>query len=199
MPQKTFDITRREFLQTAGSGLLVSTLASQTSWAITHEDVTFTSDGLSLTLHFPNVGAAQLRSLRNPKTGFEWVHAQTPFEPVFTATGRATGSWTSSPGAHTPQEAGDHFGFTSQDNKGISANIEMQAFTGFPILEVQAEFHNGLKTPVAGITEFGPFRLPLRNDLGPLQVHAVRRNEYRLESLPVNGPLALSGGRWNAP
>ena len=62
-----------------------------------------------------------------------------------------------------------------------------------------AEFHNALKTPVAGITEFGPFRFPLRDDLGPLQVHAVRRNEYRLESLPVNGPLAVSGGRWNAP
>ena len=137
MPQKPFDITRREFLQTAGSGLLVSTLAAQTSWAIAHEDVTFTSDGLSLTLHFPTGGAAQLRSLRNPKTGFEWVRAESPLEPVFTATGRATERWTSSPGARTRQEVGDHFGFTSQDNKGVSASIAMQALTGFPILEVQ--------------------------------------------------------------
>jgi alpha-galactosidase len=199
MPQKPFDKTRREFLQTAGSGLLVSALAAQTSWAIGHEDVTFTSDGLSLTLHFPAGGAAQLRSLRNPKTGFEWVRAESPLEPVFIATGRATERWTSSPGALTRQEVGDHFGFTSQDNKGVSASVAMQALNGFPILEIQAEFHNALKTPVAGITEFGPFRFPLRDDLGPLQVHAVRRNEYRLESLPVNGPLEVSGGRWNAP
>ena len=68
-----------------------------------------------------------------------------------------------------------------------------------PILEIQAEFQNASKTSLAGVTAFGPFRFALRDDLGPLQVHAIRRNEYGLESIPVNGPVALSGGRWNAP
>ena len=107
--------------------------------------------------------------------------------------------WTSSPGARKRQVAGDHFELFLRPDKGVSASIALQAFTGFPILEVQAEFHNALKTPVAGVTAFGPFRFALRDDLGPLQVHAVRRNEYGLESIPVNGPVAVSGGRWNAP
>jgi alpha-galactosidase len=199
VPLKPFGMSRREFLQVTGSGLLLSTFAAQTIWAAADEDVTFTSDGLSLTLHFPTGGAAQLRSLRNPNTGFEWVRAETQFEPVFAASGRPSQRWTSSPGARTRQVAGDRFEFTSQADNSVSANMALQALTGFPILEVQAEFHNALKTSVAGITAFGPFRFALRADLGPLQIHTVRRNEYGLESIPVNGPVALSGGRWNAP
>ena len=199
IPLKPFGMSRRGFLQVTGGGLLLSTLAARTTWAVAGEDVTFTSDGLSLTIHFPAGGAAQLRSLRNPNTGFEWVRGETPLEPVFKAAGRLSERWTSSPGARTRQIAGDRFEFASQADNSVSANIALQAFTGFPILEFQAEFQNPLKTSVAGITAFGPFRFALRDNLGPLQVHAVRRNEYGLESIPVNGPVALSGGRWNAP
>jgi alpha-galactosidase len=199
MPLKPFNITRREFLQATSSGLVLSTIAAHTGWAVANEDVTFTSDGLSLALHFPTGGAAQLRSLRNPKTGFAWIQGETPLVPVFAPAGKEPESWTSSPGARTRQHAGDHFEFTSHDNKGVSARIALQALTGFPVLEIESEFHNASKTPLAGVTEFGPFRFPLRDDIGPLQVHAVRRNEYRLESIPVQGPVALSGGRWNAP
>src|SRR3982751_2853608 len=73
MTQKPFDITRRDFLQVTAGGLLLSTLSAQTAWAVAHDDFTFTSDELSLSLHFPVGGVAQLRSLRNPKTGFEWA------------------------------------------------------------------------------------------------------------------------------
>src|SRR5580704_17274714 len=199
VPLKPFGTTRREFLQVTSCGLLFSTLAARTTWAAVGDDVTFTSDGLSFTLHFPAGGAAQLRSLRNPNTGFEWIRGETPFGPVFTTTGRASQRWTSSPGTRTRQVAGDRFEFTSQADNSVTANMALQALTDFPILEVQAEFRNALKTPVAGVTAFGPFRFALRDDLGPLQVHAVRRNEYGLESIPVTGPVALSGGRWNAP
>jgi hypothetical protein len=75
----------------------------------------------------------------------------------------------------------------------------LQAFADNPILEVNAEFLNASKGLITGVTAFGPFRFALRDDLGPLLVHAVRRNEYRLESIPVNGPVSLPGGRWNAP
>ena len=199
VPLKPFGTTRREFLQVTSCGLLFSTLAARTTWAAAGDDVTFTSDGLSLTVHFPTGGAAQLRSLRNPNTGFEWIRGETPFGPVFTTTGRASQRWTSSPGTRTRQVAGDRFEFTSQADNSVTANMALQALTGFPIFEVQAEFRNALKTPVAGVTAFGPFRFALRDNLGPLQVHAVRRNEYGLESIPVTGPVALSGGRWNAP
>ena len=199
IPLKLFGTSRREFLQVTGGSLLLSTLATRTTWAAAGEDVIFLSDGLSLTLHFQAGSAAQLRSLRNPNTGFEWVRGGTPLQPVFTTVGKASQRWTSSPGARTRQDAGDHFEFTCQAENSVSASIALQALTGVPILEVQAEFHNALNTPVTGITAFGPFRFALRDDLGPLQVHAVRRNEYGLESIPVNGTVALSGGRWNAP
>lgn len=198
-PLKPFATTRREFLQVTSRGLLFSTLAERATWAAAGQYVTLTSDGLSLAVHFPAGGAAQLRSLRNPNTGFEWIREKTPFEPVFTEAGRASQRWTSSPGVNTRPVAGDRLEFISRADNSVSANIALQALTGFPILEVQAEFHNALKTAVAGITAFGPFRFGLRSDLGPLQVHAVRRNEYGLETIPVNGPVALSGGRWNAP
>lgn len=178
---------------------MVSTLAAQASWAIVHEDVILSSNGLALTLHFPGEGPVQLLSLRNQKTGFEWVRAESPLEPVFAATGRAAEKWASTPGARVMRKVGDHFGFISKDSNGISAKITMQALSDFPIVEIQTEFQNTSKTPVEGITAFGPLRFLLRDDLGPLHVHAVRRNEYRLESIPVTSSVALSGGRWNAP
>ena len=199
IPLKLFGMSRRAFLQVTGGSLLLSTLATRTIWAAAGEDVTLVSDGLSLTLHFPAGNAAQLSSLRNPNTGFEWIRGGAPLQPVFITVGKAYQRWTSSPGARTRQDAGDRFEFTSQAENSVSASIALQALTGVPILEVQAEFHNTLNTPVTGTTAFGPFRFALRDDLGPLQVHAVRRNEYGLESMPVNGTVALSGGRWNAP
>jgi len=200
-PKKPAGMDRREFLQFAGSGLLFSMLATPTARAGAAEDATFVSDGFSLTLHFPaGAGAVQLSSLRNPKTGFEWARAGTSLEPVFTATGRTSQGWTSSPGSREHHVAGDRFEFASQtEDNGIRSNVALQAFADNPILEVNAEFRNASKGLIKGVTAFGPFRFALRDDLGPLQVHAVRRNEYRLESIPVNGPVSLSGGRWNAP
>ncbi len=145
VPLKPFGTTRREFLQVTSSGLLFSTLAARTAWATAGEDVSLTSDSLSLTLHFPTGGAAQLRSLRNPNTGFEWVGAESSFLPVFEAVGRPSQRWTSSPGARTRQVAGDRFEFTSQAENSVSASIALQALTGVPILEVQAEFHNAVE------------------------------------------------------
>src|SRR5271165_4620559 len=200
-PTKPADMDRREFLQFAGSGLLFSMVAPQMASAGAAKDATFISEGFSLTLHFPpGGGAVQLSSLRNLKSGFEWARAGTSIEPVFTATGKPPQRWTSSPGAREHHVAGDRFEFTSRtEDGGIRSNVALQAFADNPILEVDAEFRNASKVPVMGVTAFGPFRFALRDDLGPLQVHAVRRNEYRLESIPVNGPVSLSGGRWNAP
>ena len=200
-PTKPAGMDRREFLQFAGSGLLFSMLATPTASAGAAEDATFASDGFSLTLHFPpGGGAVQLSSLRNPKTRFEWARAGTSLEPVFTATGRPSQRWTSSPGSRELHVAGDRFEFASQtEDGGIRSSVALQAFADCPILEVNAEFRNASKDPITGVTAFGPFRFALRDDLGPLLVHAVRRNEYRLESIPVNGPVSLSGGRWNAP
>jgi alpha-galactosidase len=199
-PPKPTDMGRRELLQFAGSGLLLSMLGTRTANAVATDDVAFASDGFSFTLHFAPGGAAQLRSLRNPTTNFEWVDKDSPLEPVLTATAMPKRRWRSTPGARKHEAAGDRFEFVSQsEDGGVSASFGLQAFTHAPILEFQTEFHNASKTPLTGVTAFGPFRFALRSDLGPLQVHAIRRNEYGLESIPVSSSVALSGGRWNAP
>jgi alpha-galactosidase len=191
---------RREFLQLTSTGLLLSVLATRTTEAVAAEDVTFASDGFAFTLHFLPRDAVQLRSLHNSTTNFEWARAGTTLEPVLTTAGKPSQRWTSSAGARNHQGAGDRFEFVSQaENSTVSARIALQSFTHAPVLEFQAEFHNTSKTPFKGVTAFGPFRLALRDNLGPLQVHAIRRNEYGLESIPVNSSVTLSGGHWNAP
>jgi len=66
-PLKPFATTRREFLQVTSRGLLFSTLAERATWAAAGQYVTLTSDGLSLAVHFPAGGAAQLRSFLGGK------------------------------------------------------------------------------------------------------------------------------------
>ena len=75
----------------------------------------------------------------------------------------------------------------------------LQAFSDAPVVEFQSDFQNTGKAPLNGVTAFGPFRFALRDDIGPLRVHAVRRDNYALETKTVTGDLALTGGRWNAP
>ncbi len=200
-PKKPDGMDRREFLQFAGSGLLFSLLDPRTAYAGTAEDATVVSDAFSLGLHFtPGGGAVQISSLRNSKTGFEWARASTPLEPVFAAAGTPSQKWSSSRPAvaHRVDESRFELAAHSEDGR-IRSTLALQPVSGNPILEVHSEFHNASKAPLAGVTAFGPLRFALRNDLGPLVVHAVRRNEYALESIPVNGSVKLSGGRWNAP
>jgi alpha-galactosidase len=199
-PLKPAEMDRREFLQLSGRGLLLSIIGTRTANAVNTQDVRFTSDGFSLALQFLPGGAARLQSLSNPKTSFEWARKGAVFEPVFATSDKATRHWVCSPGTREHQAAGDHFEFSSRvEGGGISTKSTLQAITDAPILEFQTEFLNDSKTTSSGVSAFGPFRFALRDDIGPLQVHAVRRNEYRLESISVNGPLSLSGGRWNAP
>ncbi|MGC2400492.1 MAG: alpha-galactosidase [Acidobacteriaceae bacterium] len=191
---------RRSFLQLTGGGLLLSMVAPRIVSGAETGDVALAGEGFTLTLGFPPGAVAQIRSLRNTKTNFEWARRGTNLEPVFTTNQGQSQGWTSSPGARSHPLIGDHFEFASHTEQGgLSTRVALQAFSDFPILEFQAEFHNASKSPLEGVTGFGPFRFALRDDLGPLQVHAVRRNEYALESIPVKAPVLLSGGHWNAP
>ena len=196
---KQIGMSRREFCNSAAAGLLVSVFDTRTMGGATADDTTFNSDGFSMTLHSPQGEPTQILSLRNPKTDFEWARAATPIEPVLTAAGQSIQGWTTRSSARGRTALGDRFEFTSQAKAGdVSAQISLQAFADLPIVEFQAEFKNGGK-PNSAVTAFGPFRFALRDDLGPLQVHAVRRNKYGVESLPVDGKFEVSGGGWNAP
>ncbi|MGA7633630.1 MAG: hypothetical protein WCB11_22945, partial [Terriglobales bacterium] len=75
-------IDRRDFLQCAAGGLLLSVLATKTSWGAAGESAKFASDNFSLELGVQHGGVAAIHSLRNPKTNFEWVRARSPLSPV---------------------------------------------------------------------------------------------------------------------
>lgn len=197
---KQIGMNRREFFHSAAAGLLFSVLDTRAMNGASANDVMFRSDGFSLTLHVPQGGRAQIRSLRNPKTNFEWVRAGTPIEPVLMVAEQPIRGWTSQSSARNRAGIGNRFEFISQTKASeVSARIALQAVTGIPIVEFQAEFQNSEKISNPAVTTFGPFRFALRDDLGPLRVHAVNRNKYGLDSLAVNDQFELAGGCWNAP
>ena len=98
---------RREFLQCAAGGLVFSALTTRSAYGSTAEELSFASDGFSLTLQIPKTGGVQLQSLSNPKTKFEWARPGTSINPVWTAAGQSTSDWTSKRGTRKRAAAGD--------------------------------------------------------------------------------------------
>jgi alpha-galactosidase len=191
-------ISRREFFGGAAAGLVLSVLDTSILHGAQSHDATFRSDGFSLTLSVAQGKQAQLRSLQNPRTGFEWVHPDAPIGPVWMATDKTVKDWTARSSALDRAAKGNRFTVPSQAGQILTSQI-LQAVPGSPIVELATEFQNAGKTPYPAVTAFGPFRIALRDDIGPLRAHVVNRNKYQVDSIPVEGTLALSGGRWNAP
>jgi alpha-galactosidase len=199
IPKQTH-IDRRDFLQCAAGGLLLSVLATKTSWGAAGESAKFVSDNFSLELGVQNGGVAAIHSLRNPKTNFEWVRARSPLAPVLMEAGQSIGEWKVQHSDRQHAARGNRFEFVSKsDASAIRCTTALQASSDAPIVEFQAEFQNMGKTPANRVTAFGPFRFALRDDIGSLRVHAIRRDAYGIETKPVTGEIAFSGGRWNAP
>jgi alpha-galactosidase len=191
-------ISRREFFGGAAAGLVLSVLDTSILHGAQSHDATFRSDGFSLTLSVAQGKQAQLRSLQNPRTGFEWVHPDAPIGPAWMATDKTVKDWTARSSTLDRTAKGTRFKVTSQAGQ-ILTSLVLQAVPGSPIVELATEFQNAGKTPYPAVTAFGPFRIALRDDIGPLRAHVVNRNKYQVDSIPVEGTLALSGGRWNAP
>ncbi|MFZ0560319.1 MAG: alpha-galactosidase [Terriglobales bacterium] len=199
IPKQTY-IDRREFLHCAAGGLLLSVLATKTSWGATGESAKFASDNFSLELEVQHGSVAAIHSLRNPETNFEWVRARSPLAPVLMEAGQSIGEWKVQHSDRQSAASGNRFEFVSQsDASAIRCTTALQAFSDAPIVEFQTEFQNSGKSPANAVTAFGPFRFALRDDIGPLRVHAIRRDVYGIETKPVSGEIAFSGGRWNAP
>lgn len=200
IPSKQAGIDRRDFLQYTGGGLLLSVLATKTSFGFASETVKFASDGFSLEFDVPHGGVAALHSLRTPKTNFEWVRSGSAMEPTLTAAGESLRDWTIERTSRQPAPAGDRFELVSRRKaNNVRATTALQAFTDSPVVQFQTEFQNVGNTKRAAVTALGPLRLALRDDIGPLQVHAIRRDAYALETNPLDDEINLSGGRWNAP
>lgn len=191
-------MSRRDFFEGAAVGLVLTVLDTYTAHGTQSHDATFRSDGFSLTLSVTRGGQAQIRSLRNPRTSFEWILPGAPIEPVWMATKKSVRDWTSRSSTLDRAARGDRFTIASQAGQ-IQTNLALQAVPDSPMVELETEFQNAGKTPYPDVTAFGPFRIALRDDIGPLRAHAVNRNKYGLESIPVEGSASISGGHWNAP
>ena len=112
-------------------------------------------------------------SLRNRATGFDWRQPGLDLETVFAA------------------EAGPA--------PGVEVGPQNRFFPDSSVVEFRCTFRNGSPQAVTGVTAFGPLRVGLKPDLGPLQVHCMRRDRYAVERIPVERELELKGGEWNQP
>ncbi|MBS1850917.1 MAG: alpha-galactosidase [Acidobacteria bacterium] len=190
---------RREFLQYAAGGLALSVMPVSLQ-AADGKDLSFSSQEFNFSLRFTGSGEVELRSLRNARTGFEWAQEGGPFHPGVTAAGATFHEWKGRPGARKKSRGGERVEISAlTPDRSLGARIWLQSLPDAPILELQTEFQNVAKIVRPGVTSFGCLRIPLRNDLGKLRVYGIRRNEYGLKTIPVEGAVELSGGRWNAP
>ncbi len=191
---------RRKFLQLTAGGLLLSITESTALRGESTQEVSFASDDFSLAIEVAHGSAARLRSLRNLKTGFEWLREGGSFDPIFALEGRALRGWSCLPGKRKRSGLGDRFEFVSRtESDEITANTTLQSFADAPVIEFQTTFRNSGDTTLKSVTSFGPFRFALRADIGRLRVHSVRRDAYNLVTTAVDGPIDLTGGGWNAP
>jgi alpha-galactosidase len=191
-------MSRRDFFEGAAAGLVLSVLDTRRGNGEQSQDATFRSDGFSLTMSVTRGGQTRLRSLQNPKSNFEWIRPGALIEPVWKAAKTPDQAWTARSSILDRAAKGDRFTVASQAGQ-IRANLSLQAVSDSPVVELVTEFQNAGKTTCPSVTAFGPFRMALRDDIGPLRVHVVNRNKYGLESMPVAETIAVSGGHWNAP
>jgi alpha-galactosidase len=191
-------LSRRDFFGGAAAGLVLSVLDTSILHGAQSHDATFRSDGFSLTLSVPQGEQMRLRSLQNPRTGFEWIRPDAPMGPVWTATDKTVKEWTARSSAFDRAAKGNRFTVMSQADQ-IRTSQVLQAVAGSPIVELQTEFQNTGNTSYPAVTAFGPFRIALGDEIGPLRAHVVSRNKYGVDSIPIEDTIALSGGRWNAP
>lgn len=187
---------RREFL--AAGCFMVRPPAGSAETAGRH---TLEAGEATLSLVAPKGRAARLLSLQNRETGFEWVRPNLAFEPIFVSGSRpqtaSLSTWlTESASRSIP---GHTLHLTSSSGAEFHARTACACFPDVPVFEFRTEFQNKSAAPLERVTAFGPVRIPLRPDLGPLEVHCMRRNSYALERLPVQGKLTVEGGGWNAP
>lgn len=138
---------------------------------------------------------ARLLSLRNQRTGFEWAAPNQVIAPVFASDGQSA-AW--SVGAVRHGRAND-LQIEHVSPGSITARQQCRLLPDMAVAEFRCEFRNTAATATPAVTSFGPFRIPLRPDLGPLQVHSIRRNSYAVERLPFEDTLELRGGMWNGP
>ena len=142
--------------------------------------------GIELSVQARTGEQLQFTSLRNRGAGFNWVAAGKPG-----AADRKV--------AASKQISRGEFQIDYDAGSGLSQSQRFRLSADLPVFECFGEFRNATAQPVAKVTELNCVQIPLRSDLGPLQVHCVSRDTYMVQRVPVGDTLVLEGGGWNSP
>ncbi len=191
-------VRRRDFLSATGliaSAPLILSAGQDDPAGNASPLLTLGNSDAALTVHSENGQPLRLRSLRNRRSMFEWCRQDRPVEPLFVAKSVQDPRWT----LKSAKVSAPTMDLVYGEARGVVAHSVLTSFTDAPVFDLRCDFQNSGPRTVEGVSAFGPLRIALRPDLGPLQVHAVRRNKYALERLPVRGRLEISGGIWNKP
>ena len=147
------------------------------------------NQGLEFVCHLGVGSQPQVSGLRNRATGFNWC-GPGKGSPAGTDD-RKVAAWNQA----APNEI--RIDYDARSNLSSSQLYRLSA--DLPVIACAGEFRNASSQAIPNLTEFGCIQLPLRGDLGPLQVHCVSRDSYMVQRVPVGDSLVLEGGGWNSP
>lgn len=142
------------------------------------------NSGIELVCQLGVGSPPQLSALRNRATGFNWGAPSTLDD-------RKVSAW--------KQTAQNEIHIDYQAHAGLTGSQLYRLLTDMPVFVCGSEYRNASSQVVPDVTEFGCVHIPLRPDLGPLQVHCVSRDTYMVQRVPVGDTLVLEGGGWNSP
>ena len=145
--------------------------------------------GLEFICHLGVGSQPQVSELRNRATGFNWC-GPGKGSPAG-ADDRKVAAWNQA----APNEI--RIDYDARSNLSSSQLYRLSA--DLPVIACAGEFRNASSQAIPNLTEFGCIQIPLRGDLGPLQVHCVSRDSYMVQRVPVGDALVLEGGGWNSP
>jgi hypothetical protein len=166
--------SRRDFLL---GGCVAAAALPQTEAATSRRKVQLENRSLILSLELQEKVPPSLLAVQNRETGFNWCPTEPgPAGPRFVASGMAAGEWSVASWTSSKDEATIEY----EARSGITANQRYRVSMRLPVVECAGEFHNSAAQTSGEVKTFGSVRVPLRADLGPLQLHCVSRDTYAI-------------------
>jgi|GEM_PF-2920845 len=178
-----------------GGGVMTAAL-QQLQAAAGSRKVELANRSLSLTLQLREQEQPRISAISNRESGFNWcLNAKGSATPFLASSGQGAGEWKVASWKASRTEAGIDY----EARSGIAASQRYRLSSDLPVFECTGEFRNSSSQATGDVTEFGSLRIPLRTDLGPLQLHCVSRDTYAVQRIPFEDALTIEGGGWNSP
>lgn len=185
--------SRRDFLL---GGCVAAAALPQTEAATSARKVQLENRSLTFSLELREKTLPSLLAVQNRETGFNWCPAgRESAGPHFVAGGMTAGEWSVASWTSSKSETTIDY----EARSGVTTNQRYRISAELPIVECAGEFRNSAAQTSGEVRSFGSARIPLRADLGPLQLHCVSRDTYAVQKIPFQDELSVDGGGWNSP